>query len=360
MKRFFIILMIVISSCVAGYYLLANDKPEQRKKPNVLVEVIEVSRETLFDNVEVLGSSYANESVEVTTNITEIISEIKFTDGQVVQKGDVIAVLEQSEEQAQLNAAQLQSKEHSRELKRLEKLLANKAASKRDYDERKTMRDITLQQMEEVKARIQDRTMHAPFDGILGIRSVSVGALVRPGDVITTIQDVSKIKLDFNVPSIRLSQLKAGIPIEAYSDALEGVLFEGVIETINNRVDPITRSILVRAVIDNPESIIKPGMLMKVTLLKNQRKGLVVPEESVIQEADKHYLMVIGDDNIVEKREVKTGVHKEGVIEITGHLKEGEKVVVRGIHKVKNGSTIQISKVWDSIRAPEPGIMGEK
>lgn len=359
MKKLSIILVLIIISSAAGYYFLSSKNPDQRGRPNSLVEVIQAERQTLFDNVEVLGSSYANESVEITSNITETISEIKFTDGQAVSKGDVIAVLEQSEEKAQLKAAQLQSKEHDRELNRLKRLLANKAASKRDYDERKTMRDITLQQAEEVKARIKDRTLQAPFDGILGIRSISSGALVRPGDVITTIQDISKIKLDFNVPSIHLSKLKPGTPINAYSDSLRNMKFEGVIETINNRVDPVTRSILVRAIIDNPDSIIKPGILMKVTLLQNQREGMVVPEESVVQEGDKHYLMIVSDDNTVRKRQVETGIHKEGLVEIVDNLNESEQVIVRGVHKVRNGSKVMISKVWDSIRSPEPGIMGE-
>ena len=317
MKKYFLALAIVISICFAFYYFLSTNNVPQKRGGEILVEAIAVSKQVLFDNVEVLGSAYANESVSITSNITEAISEIKFTDGQTVSKGDVIVVLEQGEEQAQLKATQLQWSEHNRELKRLEKLLANKAASKRDYDERKTMRDITLQQIEEMKARVQDRTLKAPFDGTLGIRSISAGALVKPGDVITTIEDTSLIKLDFNIPSVHLSQLKPGVPIEAYSDSIKNVKFNGVIETINNRVDPVTRSILVRAVIENSDNIIKPGMLMKVTLLKNQRESLVIPEEAIIQEGEKNYLMIIGDDNIVEKREVKTGVHKEGIIEIT-------------------------------------------
>lgn len=350
-----IVIFIIFGAVAAAYWHMSSKGGKPRGFPTPMVEVISASEQPLYDNVEVLGSSYANEWVEITANVSEVISEIKFSDGQFVNKGDVIAVLEQREEQAQLKAAQLQLKEHKRELKRLDRLVKSKAASKRNYDERLTMRNITRQQIEEIKARIADRTIYAPFDGNLGIRQLSVGSLLMPSDVITTIQDIRKIKLDFNVPSTHLMQLKVGTQIEARSDILNGTVFKGKIETINNRVDPVTRSILVRAVIDNPEKLIKPGILMEVKLLKNERQAVVVPEESAIQEGAEHYVLVVKADNRVEKRKIVVGVHREGVIEVVQGLEVGENIIVRGVHKVRPGQAIKVKEVWNSIRKPDTG-----
>lgn len=258
MKRYTGIIVTFITLIIVGagvVWFLDSEAEERGGRPPTAVEVIAVARQPIADKIEVLGSSYANESITLTANVTETIAEIAFEDGQRVDAGDVIVILEQSEEQAQLKAAELQLAEHQRELGRLKRLLANKAASKRSYDERKTLRDITRQQVAEIQARIKDRTITAPFSGYLGIRQVSVGGLVRPGDAITTLEDSSQIKLDFEVPEVYLPRLVAGLPVVATNDAFVDLKFEGLVATVNNRVDPVTRSILVRAIIDNPDLI---------------------------------------------------------------------------------------------------------
>ncbi len=322
------------------------------ERPATPVEVFPATLKSLHDSVEVLGNARANESVDISSNVSETIHEIRFTDGQYVLKGDVLAILEQSEEQAQLKAAELQLAEHERELARIQRLLKSKAASKRDADERETKVEIARQTAEEIKARIADRTIVAPFDGILGIRQVSVGALARSGDVLTTIDDIHRIKLDFYVPSVFLPQLKPGNQIEATVEALDNRIFNGNIDTINTRVDAATRSVLVRAVIPNPDLTLKPGLLMKINLIRNERESLVVPEEAMIQRARRFFLLIVDEENIVHEREVAIGAHYPGVMEITEGLKEGEKVVVRGIHTARDGQPVNVLKVWDEIRKP--------
>lgn len=356
-KIIVVVLIALIITVYSVYFLKDSTNAPTSRSSQTQVEVIAVQSRMLSDQVKVLGSSYANESVNITSNITETISSIQFTDGQLKNQGDVIAVLEQSEEQAQLKAAELQLQEHNRELKRLEQLIEKKAVSIREYDERLTRRDITLQVIEEIKARIGDRTLIAPFDGVVSIRNVSVGTLIRPGDVITTIEDISRIKLDFNVPSRYLSQLNPGIKIEAKSEAFPDIEFIGQIETINNKVDPVTRSILVRAVFDNANHQIRSGMLMMVNLLKNERESLVVPEESVVQKGDEKFVMVVGKDNIIQQRQIETGMYQNGLVEVTQFLTLGELVVVRGVHKVQPNATVSIRKEWPEYRPPQPGTL---
>lgn len=342
---------------LAGFALAGCDDAADARKQNaaIPVEAIAAYETTISDSVESLGTAMANESVDITANVTETISEIDFSDGQEVTKGDVIARLSQQEEAAQLAAAQARQKENRRELDRLNTLLKNKAAAQREYDERLTLIEVTKQEVEAIDARIADRTLRAPFDGVLGIRRVSVGALVQPGELITTIDDLSSIKLDFTVPSIYLSSLKVGTPIEAKAAGFENRVFRGEVASVNSRIDPVTRSVLVRALIPNEDATLKPGLLMQVTLLKDERQALVVPEESTIQRDNRHFVLVIGDDGAAEERQVQTGVRQPGMLEITDGLAAGEKVVTRGMGTVRAGQKVEIQRLWDEIRKPETG-----
>lgn len=355
---YLVLIVITVANINFTHKSFAQKKQDERPPTNV--EVLPVYKEKIHDKVEVLGSTYANESVEITPNISETISEIKFTDGQKVEQGNVLVVLDKTEELAQLEGVKVQLQEHERELKRMRPLLKKNISTQRAYDERLTMRDITRQRIEEINAKIEDRTLKAPFAGRVGIRRLSNGALVEPGDIITTIEDVSYIKLDFNVPSIYLSQLlEPGTPIEAVSSVFPGMIFTGKVQTINNRVDPVTRSILVRAIIENTDEIIKPGIMMKVSLLDNERMGIIIPEESVVQRGNEHFVMVVKDDDTVDKRLVSVGINRDGFIEIKNNLELNEQVIVRGVHKVQQGAKVKISKTWESIRKPKPGDLKE-
>lgn len=337
---------------VAAVFTSDQANNGEQEKPASPVEVYQVKSEALFDSVEVLGNARANESVDVSSNVTETIREIHFRDGEYVLKGQILALMEQGEEQAQLKAAEAQLAEHERELVRIQKLLKNKAASIREAEERETLVEISRQTVEEIKARIADRTIKAPFDGVLGIRQVSVGALVSSGDLLTTIDDINSIKLDFYVPSIFLPQLKEGNPVKATVEALNNRVFEGKIDTINTRVDALTRSVLVRAVLPNPDLQLKPGLLMKIKLIRNQRTSMVVPEESIIQRQRRFYVLVVDENNIATEREVQVGTHYPAKMEILEGIAEGEQVVVRGVHTVRSGQEVNVQKVWDEIRAP--------
>lgn len=337
-----------LAACDDGARREANTAP-------LPVEAIAAYEATISDSVESLGTARANESVDVTANVAETIRELNFEDGQQVEKGHVIARLSQQEEAAQLAAAEARQKENRRELDRLQTLLRNRAAAQREYDERLTLIEVTKQDIEAIRARIADRTLRAPFDGVLGIRRVSVGALVQPGDLITTIDDLSRIKLDFTVPAIYLPSILLGTPIEARAAGFGERVFRGDVESVNSRVDPVTRSVLVRALIANDDRALKPGVLMQVTLLRDAREALVIPEESTIQRGDRHFVLVVQEDGTVEERQVHIGVRQPGMVEITRGLQMGEKVITRGIGTARAGQKVEIRRLWDRIRAPETG-----
>lgn len=343
MKKVWLIVLLAVLAGGGLYFFSGGKDKAKGPPPSVIVTAALPGKQQIYDGVEAVGTAYAAESVDITAVAAERITEILFTDGAFVKQGAIIATLEQSEEQAQLAAVKEQMTEDERELARLQELLKDKAAAKRDYDEQLTRSKITAQGAAEIEARIEDRIIRAPFDGILGVRRVSLGALVRAGDVIATIDDIREIKLDFSVPSSFLPVLKPGTPVDATTDAAPGVVFQGKVESVDTRVDPVTRSVLVRAIIPNPDVVLKPGLLMQVTLQNNLREAMVIPEESVLQKGERHTVLVVGADDTVVEKTIETGARRPGLVEVLKGLEPEDRVITRGGMRVRPGQKVSVA-----------------
>jgi membrane fusion protein (multidrug efflux system) len=360
MKKFIILTLLILAVFLSGGLLLQSHlnsapTPSSKNKPPAAtpVTVFEVQPQAIFDRIEALGTTLANESAQITAAVTEKVVTVHFEDGQRVQSGDLLVTLQQKEELAQRAAAVEQLTENKRELKRLQTLLQEDVIPQRDYDERLTLLNVARQRIREIEARIGDRTIRAPFDGNLGLRQVSVGALVEPGDLITTIDDLSRIKLDFNVPAIYLSTLQPGSAIIASSAGWGDERFEGTVATIDTRIDPVTRSVLIRAIIPNPEMRLRPGLLMTVQLLNRQRQALMIPEEALVPVQRRHYVLSVGEDLVVQRKQVFIGHRQPGMVEITQGLLPGERVIIRGTTRVGPGQSVTINR--DPVAVPPKG-----
>ncbi len=311
--------------------------------------IVELAREARFvDRVEALGTLRANESVEVTAKVTEIIEKIHFRDSHRVEAGDVLAEMTSAPEQAQLAEAEATVREAKAQLDRAQPLAERGVSSEAVLSERRRDYETALARLEAAKARLSERRIVAPFSGLTGLRRISVGALVEPGTVITTIQDDSVMKLDFTVPSAFLSTIRPGIPIEARAAAYTGKTFEGKVSAVDNSVDQDTRSITVRAELPNPDGELKSGMLMTVELLKNPRTSVVVPEEALIMRGNQSFVYVVdpnAEQPTVDQREVVLGMRRPGEVEIESGLGVGEAVITHGIVKVGPGQQVRIRAV---------------
>jgi membrane fusion protein (multidrug efflux system) len=322
-------------------------KPGKGPQP---VIISPVTVEFISDRIEALGTAKANEAVNITATITEKISAIRFEDGQKINKGDILAVLEQAEELANLQQAKAVLSERQLALNRLLRLEKRKLAATDDLD--RTRLEVTQAKANilALQARIDDRIIRAPFSGLIGLRNISVGALVESGDLITTLDDISTIKLDFTIPAIYLPELKKGLKIKAYSSALGKVEYEGEISSIDTRIDPVSRSVKVRALLPNPDSEINPGKLLQIDLLRNTREALLIPEAALLPEGDKQFVMVTvkkeGADSVA-KRQLEIGTRLPGKVEVLSGLTAGEFVVTHGNTKIKPGGSIKILAVDD-------------
>jgi membrane fusion protein, multidrug efflux system len=185
--------------------------------------------------------------------------------------------------------------------------------------------------------------IRAPFSGVLGFRTVSPGTLVQPNTPITTLDDISTIKLDFTVPETFIGQMTPGSVIRARSASYVDREFEGVVRTIGSRVDPITRAVAVRAHIENGDGALRPGMLLTVEVVTDRRTALVIPESAVFQIQNRAYVYRVGPDRIARETQIAIGGRRFGIVEVTGGLEEGDLVVSQGIIKLRDGIRVRYS-----------------
>ena len=332
------------------------------KKPKHVIVAPVVLKE-ISDRVEALGTARANESVNISSNVSEKIKEIHFEDGQAVKAGEILVVLNQAEEQANLKQAQAVRGERKLALDRLQQLDERKLAAPDEIDRTRLELAQADASITAIKARISDRVIRAPFDGVVGLRDISVGALVESGDLIAALDDTSQIKLDFSVPAMLLAELKPGLKIKAHATALGNKEYRGEVKSIDSRVDPVTRSVQVRAILQNPDGSILPGILMQVDLLRNTRQAIVIPEAALLPLANRQYVMVRvnrDDKDTVEKRAVEIGIRMPGYVEILSGLSVDEQVVTHGNSRVGPGDSLDVLAVDDGSIDIATIIKGQK
>jgi membrane fusion protein (multidrug efflux system) len=319
------------------------------------VIVAEARPEPWADRTEALGTLRANESVVITANVTETISAIHFDDGQRVEQGDILVEMTSAEESALLEEVQARVEEAERQFERVKSLAASGSASASLLDERRRDWDTARASLVAVESRLKDRLVKAPFAGVVGLRDISLGALVEPGDVITTLDDDRVMKLDFAVPSVFLPSMAPGLGIEALAPALGERAFDGEISAIDTRVDPVTRSVQVRALIPNADRLLRPGLLMRVELLRNPRQGLTVPEAALLHRGEDHFVLVLADgaggEPVPERRQVRIGARRPGFVEVVSGLEPGDRVVTHGADKAKPGEPVSVLAVDDGSRS---------
>ncbi len=290
---------------------------------------------------EALGTAAANEAITVTSKVSGVVAKINFIEGEFVEKGRVLVELENRELRATLNSAIADESAARDNYERSAQLLTTGNAPKATVQNLQTTLEGSRAKAEAARARLADLSIIAPFSGRLGLRRVSVGSLVTSGTAVTTLDDVSVMKLDFSVPEIMVSRLQPGAKINARSDAYPGREFEGVVKTVDSRVDPITRAVEVRAELPNSDGIIKPGMLFATTLTLDKRDGsILVPEEALVPIETSQYVFVMADNKAVQ-RKVQIGERLNGFVEIRSGIDASSRVIVGGLQKVRNGVEVR-------------------
>ena len=307
------------------------------------VTLAAVRSERVSQKLEALGNARANESVDISSKSSNIVTAVTFRDGERVKRGQVLVQLDDAQARADVAAAQAAVTESQSQYDRSRELLNTQALSKSSFDQLVATLAANRARLGAAQARLEDTVIRAPFSGRVGLRRVSVGTLISPGDVITTLDDTSVIKLDFSVPENFLASVREGLSIRASAPAFPGRTFAGSVASIDSRVDMNTRSVTVRALLANDDGVLKPGMFLNVTLSNDEREALVIPEEALTPEAERQFVYVVADGK-VSKREVRIGGRRPGSVEVIAGLSAGERVIVEGTQKVREGASVQATE----------------
>jgi membrane fusion protein (multidrug efflux system) len=310
------------------------------------VTAITVGSQAFADHIEVLGVAKGRESVTITSNTAELVTAVRFRDGEHVKAGQVLVELKATEEDAGVAQAQAALVKAQNDWQRWDTLAQKGIAPRATADQYKSTLDQATASLAAARSRKLDRVIRAPFAGVVGLSDVAPGALISPGAAIVSLDDLSMIRVDFDVPERYLPVLKPGLVITAHPDAYPGQTFTGRISIIDSRVDQTTRAVKARAEFPNPDGSLKPGMMLRVAIDQGQRTSQAVPEAAVQFEGDQPYVFVITDRGggklIAEQRPVTIGARENGVIEIRDGLKPGERIVADGVNRIQANRPIRL------------------
>lgn len=305
----------------------------------VPVRVGPVTQDTLSSTVEAVGTVKANEAVDVTCVTAGLVTRVAFNEGSFVRAGETLVELDPTQARAALEeaeAARAQSRSQFQRSKELENTQAVSAAQLQQLAS-ELARDEA--RVTAARARLADTVIRAPFAGRLGLRHVSLGSLVSPGSVITTLDDIRTVKVDFAVPESVFPALHVGLPVGGSTVAYPGRDFNGEVASIDTRIDPVTRSAQVRARFENSDGRLAPGMFLTLRLTSKPRTTLTVPERAVLSDQGKQYVYVVAE-GVASRREVRLGDRVPGKAEILQGLTPTDHIVIDGALKLREGSRI--------------------
>lgn len=306
----------------------------------VEVRTVVVRAEQVAQEIEALGTARAREAVDITAKVANTITAIRFREGQQVARGSILVELDGAEARADLESAEAALAESTSAFNRANDLAVRKIVSAAQLEQLDATRKSNQARVSAARARLADTVIRAPFAGRTGLRRVSVGSLISPGTVITTLDDTSTIRLDFTVPEAFLGIMQEGLAIAANTVAYPGRSFTGRVSSVDSRVDPASRAVTVRADIPNAEGLLKPGMFMTVTLRRAAEAQVIVPEQALVPELGKVFVFVVAADR-VQRREITLGARRPGDVQVVSGLAAGERVIVEGTQKVRDGDSVR-------------------
>ena len=331
----------------------APTKDAKDAKPSgpVPVEARPVQLRTLSDETQAVGSLRAHQSVVLKPESAGRIVKLGFHDGQRVRRGQVLIQLDDSLQAAQLQQAEAQSHIARTQLQRNKELLAQGFVTASTLDQAQATLDVAEAQVALARAQLQRMRVVAPFDGVAGIRSVSVGDYVKDGAELVSLEDSSTVWVDFRLPERDAPRVRPGQILHLSLDALPGRQFEARVQALDAQLDAAGRSLLVRAQVLKPAPELRSGLFARVRLSLGERpQAIVVPEEALVPQGGKQYLIKLvpgpdGKGQVAQRLEANLGLRVPGLVEITEGLKPGDWVVTAGQAKLMRGDGQPVKRV---------------
>ena len=313
------------------------------------VEVAPVASVSLDDEVSAVGSLKSVDSVVLRPEVSGRVAAIRFADGQKAAKGAVLIELDAQTQTAELQQAMANLGLAQANLKRNEELIEKKFVSQRALDETRAQLKVQEAAVALAEAKLAKMSLRAPFAGVVGLRSVSVGDFVKDGQEMVNFEGLSALKVDFRLPEMHLTKLARGQRVELSSDAMPGRQFSATLDAIDPLIDANGRSLAVRARLDNPEGTLRPGMFVRVRLVFARRDNVLTITEQALVPAAQGMSVFVVIDGKVKQTAVTPGQRRAGMVEIVEGLKAGDSVVTAGQLKLRDGAAVK------PVGAPAPG-----
>jgi membrane fusion protein (multidrug efflux system) len=311
----------------------------------VTVEAITASTAPMPQSITAVGSLRSDESVTLRPEVAGRISAIGFQEGQRVAKGVVLVRLDPAINEAEVLQAKANLTLAKAKYDRAVDLQKQGFISGQARDEAENNLKVMEAAVALAAARLAKTEIRAPFSGLVGLRSVSVGDYVKEGQDMANLESIDPLKVDFRVPEIYLKQVQVGQKLEVTLDALPGRKYEGMVFAINPLVDAAGRAIVIRAQVRNADTTLRPGMFARVKLLtKDERDALVLPEQALVPQGEEQYVFRVVDGKAARTK-VELGQRREGKVEVVKGIAPGDTIVTAGQLKLRDGTPVTLAAV---------------
>ena len=310
----------------------------------IVVETHTVQTRALADDVSAVGSLVSNESVVLRPEVSGRIETIRFRDGETVRRGAVLVELDSAVERAELQQARANLTLAESNFRRTQDLFGRKFVSQSSLDDARAKLEVARAGLALAQARLARMQIRAPFDGVVGIRSVSPGDFVKDGDALINLEDIATLKLDFRLPELYLDRVRPGQALELSSDVLPGEVHSATVEAIDPLVDAQGRAVRLRASLVNPEMRLRPGVFARVRLILAERAEVpVVPEAALVPAPGNTQFVYRVEDGTVQRVNVTTGQRRDAMVEVVDGLAPGAVVVTAGQLKLRDGAAVKVA-----------------
>ena len=347
------LMLVIVGGVIGGVFYLKNQQWQAMQEqmaqgqPPATVATSKVQQESWQPSLSAVGSMVAVNDVSVTNEVPGKVDKIQFESGQRVEKGEPLIHLDAEVDRAELRGLQSELQLAQVQFERAAKLVKERSVSQSNYDEAKARLETAKANVASKQALINKKTIRAPFTGELGIRQVDLGEYLPAGSAIVPLQSLDPIYVDYSLPERYLADLSVGQTVELTVQSYPNETYQGQIEALNPGIDPGTRSVQLRAKLDNPNALLRPGMFAEVrTLLPRRNDVLTVPQRAISYAPYGNSVFVVKEKDgqkVVQRRQIDTGMVRDGQVEVKSGLEAGDEVVSAGQNKLRNDQPININ-----------------
>ncbi|HKK57646.1 efflux RND transporter periplasmic adaptor subunit [Marinobacter sp.] len=357
-----IILLGVVLGGIFGYkFYQFGQMQEQMSQPQppAKISAVTAQTESWTPQIKAVGSIEAINGIEVANEVPGVVQEINFESGDTVGKGDVLVRLDAAIDEAAVRTRRAEAQLAEQAFERVSDLLPKRAVSQAQFDEAKANFDAAEARVNEAEAQRSKKVIRAPFDGNLGLRLVDQGEYIATGTAIVEINMLDPIYADFTLSEKDLPMVSTGYEVLATVAAVPGETFRGRISAINTSVNPQTRTVRVRATLDNNDNLLRPGMFATINTLQPQdRQVVTIPRTAISYNTYGDYAYVVAENDdgqlVVKRRTIESGNTRDGRVAVTSGLEAGEQVVAKGLLRLRSGQQVTIvEEASDSAEASE-------